>query len=457
MFPIVLGVVIALCLYGFFTSEARTWLHTTLALCIGVLAVVPGLVWLKSPRTAIPVFAVFMLPLVNTHAIPLLNGHAELLRYSEATITLSALLVLMFEVVAIATFYRLRFRSCSSHFWSSPLGHEFSPSMALSGLSVSLLYEFLSTFTTVIPYGAISSIRPLFAGIGMLSTFALMYAWGQDKLDLHIKVVSLLVLIAGVLVRSTSLLLISSLMSIAIALIAYTAASRRIPFVALISSVLVFGMLHNGKDAMRDVYWGKGNRTEKRVVALAETPGFYAEWIAAGLAPSKTKQTSATGRLMERSSLFHMLTLVVHYSPERVPHMYGDTYNDILPQFMPRVLWSDKPLGSVSMAKLSVRYGLLREEETSKVSIAFGLIAEAYANFGALGIAGLAVLMASGLRWVSDFTVDAPLTSLCGILLILVTAWCLQTEAPMSTWLGSLFQAGCATVGIPALYKRFLG
>jgi len=457
MFPILVGVVAALCVYGYFTSQARTPLHTFLALCIGVLAVLPGLIWLKSPRTAIPVFAVFMLPLVNTHALPLLNGHADLLRYSEATITFSAVLVLVFELVAMGTYYRLRFRPCSSRFWSSPLGDGFSPAMALSGLSITLLYDFLTAFTTIIPHGAISSVRPLFSGIGMLSTFALMYAWGQDKLDLHIKVVAVLVFVAGVLVRSTSLLLISSLMSTAIALIAYTAASRRIPFLALIASVLAFGILHAGKDEMRDVYWGKGKITEKKQVTFGNTPEFYAGWIAAGLSPAKTTQTSATGRLVDRSSLFHMLTLVVHYSPERVPHMYGDTYNDIIPQLVPRVVWSDKPLGSVSMAKLSVRYGLLREEETSFVSIAFGLIAEAYANFGTLGIAMLAVVMAAGLRWVSDFTLDAPLTSLCGILLILVTAWSLQTESPMSSWLGSLFQAACAMVGVPALYKRLFG
>ena len=48
-------------------------------------------------------------------------------------------------------------------------------------------------------------------------------------------------------------------------------------------------------------------------------------------------------KLLERSSLFHILCLVVDNSPDPLPFLGGETYAYIPGQFVPRLFWPEKP------------------------------------------------------------------------------------------------------------------
>ena len=62
-----------------------------------------------------------------------------------------------------------------------------------------------------------------------------------------------------------------------------------------------------------------------------------------------------------------------------------ETYGYVLPQLIPRFFWPEKPRSHIATYRLAIYYGLQDEDATNATTIAFGMLAEAYANFGMFG------------------------------------------------------------------------
>ena len=60
---------------------------------------------------------------------------------------------------------------------------------------------------------------------------------------------------------------------------------------------------------------------------------------------------------------------------------------------IPRFLDPEKIASQAAMNLLNIRYGLLTAEETQKTAAGWGLVAEAYANFGRLGVIGVGFVL----------------------------------------------------------------
>jgi hypothetical protein len=219
----------------------------------------------------------------------------------------------------------------------------------------------------------------------------------------------------------------------------------------------VIAVLHSGKAAMRDIYW----RTAEEPLrpALLELPAFYQHWIELGLHPPESRperKRSLAENLLERAALFQMLCLTTDRIPDYYPYLNGETYKDIPAQIVPRVLWPGKPSPHRSNARLAIYLGLVDEEGAEKVSIAFGLICEAYANFGFIGVAVLGLALGAAFKRLTLLGLQAPQFSALGLFLILLTAWSFQVEQVLATWLISLFQATVVVVGIPLASRSVL-
>src|SRR5206468_8806776 len=74
------------------------------------------------------------------------------------------------------------------------------------------------------------------------------------------------------------------------------------------------------------------------------------------------------------------------WTPQMVPFQHGQTYSYMAVTFIPRFLWPDKPSVSEANRFYQVAYGLTREDELNKVSIAVGFLTEGYINFGWGGV-----------------------------------------------------------------------
>jgi hypothetical protein len=442
--------------YFFCTADVRTPLHLQLGLSMILLAFVPVWRWAKRGTTSLPVFEVLLFTTANTYAFPLLNGHEDLLRYPLDDVTQAALQVILFQISAVMVHAWVPTHRGRGPFWQNEI---VGPSLGRwleHGMTISTGYVLMGTFTDWIPSGVGSVLRAAFFGIGILSTFIASRRFGQGLLTAGEKFMFFANLAVQSVAIGATLVLVGAISTILLALVGYVSASGRVPAVL---AALVFGLLailHNGKSAMRTQYW---TPHEQRRPALGALPSFYAEWMREGLSFSDDEsfgKNKMTAKLIERTSLFHILCLVVSNSPQPNPYLEGETYGHIPGQFVPRILWPEKPPGHVSTSRLCVYYGLQTEEETARTTIGFGMLAEAYANFGFFGVIGIAAFLAALLKKISGYAEGGPLLSYGGVLMVILLAWSFQVEFTLSLWLSSLYQACLAVLGLCFVLRKFV-
>jgi len=203
---------------------------------------------------------------------------------------------------------------------------------------------------------------------------------------------------------------------------------------------------------MRNEYWG----AEARGVSLTDLPAFYSEWIGYGLneigglsglmtSAVETKRRSVSDEdskpstLFERSGNLHMLLLVQKATPTIVPFFYGETYAPIPRLLIPRFLDEAKGISHAGNIMMTVAYGLQTREQTASTSIGWGLVPEAYANFGFLGVGMLAVALGLFYSVVTRLGVGVPMTSLRFVAGLLVMSAATSADT-MGIFVTSQFQ-----------------
>lgn len=457
LFRIGSGALVFILLYYGHNAKTTDPVETALGLLIIFLAVLPSLLWAKQGDTRYPIFEIFLLTTANVYAIPLLNGHEMVRGFREEIVTSSAFAIVLYQVAAIVTYRAVRGQAKTTSFWTQDILSERAASYLAYGMLVNTVYIVVSTFYDIIPADLSGIMRAVCSGIGILCAFVTMRTWGMGNLTGDKKAFFAINLALQVIFQMVSLYLVSSISLLLLGLLGYVSASRRLPVLCIAVLLPLIALLHNGKSAMREKYWAEGVNP---IPALAEVPAFYTEWISDGLnPPTQSGETNDAGamteRLLQRTSLFHLMCLVVEASPDNVPFLDGETYQDILIQLIPRPLWPDKPNALAGTYRLAIYYGLQTEESAQKTSIGFGMLTEAYANFGFYGLVGLGVLFGFMFKKVQVWTQHSPIFSYPGLFLVLLVAWSFQTEFTLSVWISSMFQAAVAIVGIPFVLQKF--
>ena len=449
----VVALLIAAEAYFFYTANVRSPIHLQLGLLMILLAFLPALQWARRGKTTLPVFEVLMFTTANTYAFPLLNGHEDLLRYSEDTLTSTAIQVVLFQLTAIVVYALTPTRPGTGRFWRDEVIGPRMGQMLGHGITLSTIYVLLSTFTTVIPGGVGSILRAVFFGIGIICTFITSRRLGQGQLSSGERVLFFANLFVQCAAIGATLVLVGAISMILLALVGYVSASGRVPVILCGAILATLAILHSGKSAMRTIYWDP----HQTIPPLSQVPSFYAEWFERGLSRDEENvQKKMTSKLIDRTSLLHILCLVVNSSPDPLPHLEGETYSHIPGQFIPRFFWAEKPPAHVSTSRLSVYYGLQTEEDTVKTTIGFGVLAESYANFGFFGVIGIATFLGVLFKKIVGFAEGGPLLSYGGILLVILLAWSFQVEFTLSLWLSSLYQACVAVLALPFALKKLV-
>jgi hypothetical protein len=445
-------------MYYVFAARVDDVLHLYLGLAILVLAVLPTLFWLRQGGNRFPVFEPVLLLCANAYALPVLNGHEALAIYPPETVTLAGFTVLVYELAAIGAYYLTRGSPGKGRFWRESVLTREVERLVSYGIVLSSAYFGIAYFTDWIPWEMESVLRAVFNGVSVLCTFITAQRWGRGELTASERGMFGTLFVVQLLIMCSTLLLIGAVTLSGIALLGYLSAGRKVPWVATAVLFAVIAVLHNGKDRMREIYW---QEEERRSPTLLELPAFYSEWVGYGLRTplfhGDGEKTSAAGRLLERTSLLHILCMVVDYTPSRTPYVYGETYAYVLPQLIPRFFWPDKPRSHVATYYLSVRYGLQDEDATQRTTIAFGMLAEAYANFGLLGALALGACFGFIYKKLQLLSAQSPMFSLAGLMMILLTTWSFNAELTLAAWVSSLFQALVAMLGLPVLLRSLFG
>ena len=441
------------------TSNDPTLTATTIGLF--ALGIVPTLLWVKRCDESYPVLEIMLLTTIPFYAMPILTEHTTIGQYPVDLLEKASLAVLVFLVAAIGggvtvkRFYRPGRRR---PFWHDEIIPEEKLHFTAHAVTITTVYLFLMAFTQWIPQNWVGTFRAMFMGVGTVSLFLQARFWGAGSLSVGHKTLLCFNLLLQLGILFMSLMLVAGIIFLLVVLLGYFTTARRVPWMPCVVLLPILGVLHVGKAKMREIYWGD----HAPQVGLTDVPGFFSRWFIYGLegAPSeedsdKMTPSVATYGLMRRASLFQIVCVAVFVTPDRRPYLDGASYNNIAAQLVPRPIWPNKPKPADSVKLLSIQLGLQTTEEAEVTSIGFGMLSEAYANFGFLGEAGLGFILGVALALVAESTATAPTFSLAGILRILCLTWCLNAESPLIVWVSSLYQACAALFAVLLACKAF--
>ncbi len=423
------------------------------ALIIIIAALVPGYLWADGRIPGLPILPLHVLALIWTFALPLMAGHPLLKKYDEDQIIYAAMTVVTYAIVATISWYlisRRRYKPRKFYYiLSESRGFNlFIASLMLGGIFTALV---ISRDLNIDPslFGILRAAIISFASIAM---FVLAYRAGKNEINRLQKIIFFCVALFYIVMQMSSLYLIGAVTCISIAIVGYTVGKQRVPWLGLIATFLVFSVFHAGKAEIRERYLF----SEYRAIEVADIPRLLDEWTDAGFRTifysDEVKNTYSP--IYQRTSLIHLLLFVQHASPRYVPYLEGATYV-IVPQLLiPRFLNPNKPPSHLGTTLLNMHYGIQREEYARTTTIGWGLLNESYANFGLLGVMGLACFMGTLLGVVGRLTAGAPIMSFENLIGITFTVLAIQTEFSMGVFMSVLVQSLAVLVLVIPILKR---
>jgi hypothetical protein len=435
-----------------YTAKVRDSVVLFQGLLILVLSILPCLLWAKTGGSRFPAFETIMLLCANSYAMPLLNAREQLANYSTDVTARAGWTVILYLITANLAYRLTRGLPGRSSFWRQSIINDKIEKFIVYGMIFSTAYVYISEFTALIPRDLAAPLRAVFYGVGILCTFVSSQRWGRGEMSQTERIVLLCTLIPQLILMSVGLILIGSIGLLGIAFLGYLSGGKRIPWIVLIFTFLLFAVLHTGKAKMREKYWDGYHAAP----TLTELPAYFSEWFDYGMQPGDSDK-SVSQKMLERTSLMHLLCLIIDCTPQRQDYLYGATYRHVLPQLIPRFFWAEKPRSHVATFELGIYYGLQREEDTNTTTIAFGLLTEAYANFGLAGAVLLGAFWGWILKKLQIWSTFSPMFSFAGLFMILLTAWSFNAELTMAAWVSSFQQAVLMVLGLPLLMRSLLG
>jgi len=308
--------------------------------------------------------------------------------------------------------------------------------------------------------GLFALTRGIILGFKTLAVFVLAYRSGTQELSKFDSKTFLSLLIILLITDAASLLLVSAMSALLIAVIAFVAGRQQVPWLPIILGLACFALLHYGKGEMRARYWPQFTG-EAHYVQPWKYPAWYAEWLGYSfnnlntevLNPQADQPVNIQSPL-ERSSLIQLLLMVQERTPRDVPYLSGATYA-IIPQLLvPRFLSANKIASHEGTYLLNIHYGKQTRADPSKTTIGFGLLNEAYANFGFLGCAGLAVILGAGYGLVTRWSIHTPLLASRSLFAVLLISYAFQSEFSAGVYIAALFQSVVPLVVITFVFME---
>ncbi|OLP18916.1 hypothetical protein BST81_08355 [Leptolyngbya sp. 'hensonii'] len=426
------------------------------ALMIGAACMFPMYLWCAGKVKGMPVFPFFALTYLWTFSLPLLSENPNVLMYSSAAHFYAAFCTVIFLGSGTLVWWQLVRTPCPIstpyHALQTSKAENFFFGVLVAGV---LLNMYILGGWFSLSGGMLALIRGIIFGLSLLGIFVLCYRCGAGQLT-RLKSQLLLFLVALYILTSAATLILKTALTVfLLATVAYVVGGRKIPVLPLFLGLLMLLPLHYGKHPMRDKYW---NGPGKHYVQPWEYPAWFQEW--AGHAadhfthtpsrydPPEEKRES----FVERSSLIHMLMMAQTKIPEPYPYMEGATYGIIPQLFMPRFMNPNKIRSHEGTHMLNIHIKRQTYQDTLRTTIAWGLLPEAYANFGVMGCAGVGMFLGAFYGLVTRIGFGTPTFSARSLLGVLILSLALaSTEWTAGVYVATLFQSS-----VPLLAMRFI-
>ena len=359
----------------------------------------PLLRWFSRGGSYLPMVEVYCAMHIPGVVIPLLTIQLNVYEFPAATLERVCLIISAYLIIVQAT-ASVVVTSCRRNGgWRAAFLDRQLPVTAESFLAWTLLAVwwigtaliFLRLFPEV--GGAFQFISTTLQMMGKISLFLLFYRLGSGRLPHAARWVLFLALFSQLLMDFGSGFLVGGTTTLLLVLMAYAIAARRIPVIAGAVVFLVLSFLHAGKSEVRSRYWAEGaNYSVYRLNPME----VYRVWLSASwkavLAQDKEARTAGQS-FLTRAGVVQCVARVVAETPENLPYLKGETYLMTPPMFIPRVFWPDKPRASAPTERLAIYYGVQTEEGADVTAIGMGQIAEAWSNFGWMGVLAVGGVM----------------------------------------------------------------
>jgi hypothetical protein len=403
--------------------------------CVVGPALVPLYLWLAAGAPGLPTLPIVASLSIIYYAAPLLRGNKfydEPIEAGFAAITVGSFLICATIV------YSIMLKSAAMRRYPSKAQSATDDrgivALAFVGLAsgivfylveYSALFDWLDTFIGLARAVALtlSSIGCYLVGTARARGLLREGRWIAAVLGVSVVVVFAI----------NGLLLVGGVMNILAAILGYVVAARRIPWLTLVLTFALISVFQAGKDQIRERY-ELGSE-----ISLLGLPGVVLEWTEDGVDTlwSGGQQID----VLERASLLDTLIKIQQATPDIVPYLNGETY-ELLPSIiLPRFIEPDKVRSQAGLNLLAVRYGFEPEEGTNKTTIGFGLIAEAYANFGSGGVLVVGALFGFICGLITWLSSTAPPVSLRMLTSIAATSVLLNLEADLSYLIVTMLQS----------------
>jgi hypothetical protein len=170
------------------------------------------------------------------------------------------------------------------------------------------------------------------------------------------------------------------------AILGFVMGRKQFPVVAIVFCLTLLTLLQLGKSEYRGETWGTRQNYASRSVGVVKG---YTIWLEAGWNNLWRDDSIGGARqagLTERANLLPVLATAIKSIPDEKPFLAGRTYAMLPALMVPRIFWPGKPRGTAPTEAVGIYLGITTPEATNYSSIAIGPIAEAWVNFGWIGL-----------------------------------------------------------------------
>jgi len=364
-----------------------------------------------------------------THALQMLVSYDRLLLNEPAAIWKAALTVAGFLAVATCAW---RFRLAQTRVLPATcrvLKGQRGTAILFVVLALSTAFTVAdhANWLALLPRGLFTAMRGFIRGLTGFAVFVLAIRWGAGRLTLSEQCGFPVLFVVFCLADISSLFLVTAITTSLMMLAGIAIGRRRAPWGMVTALVVCIGTLHYGKGEMRERHWGEG---QGHTIGPAAYPALFLEWAEVSVQEILFQRHAGetTPSVFGRANTVDLLLQAQRMTPEEVPYLRGQTYAMIPDALIPRLFHAEKTSPHDSTTILNVYYGNQTWEDAQKTSIGWGMLNEAFANFGFSGVFGLALILGSFFGWLTRWSLDLPLTSIQALVGIFTMAFAIQTE-----------------------------
>jgi hypothetical protein len=433
------------------------------AVVISLAALAPWYLWVRGTAKGLPIWPMFALTALWAYALPLVTEHPVVVQFPPYYHLVGSLTVAAFLVVGTLAWLPFVRKQAQPPRSVRVLPMRRGRVLFFCFLAFGLFVTFVTNTATLDLTGQYYSIIRAFSlGLSNLAIFYFGYQMGARQLRMTERILFIALLIVSVVVSFTTMLLINAMSMLLLSFISYFLGRGRIPWTSVLLTAILFYFLHAGKTDQREQYWGE---IMWRPVTVIEYPKFFGDWIghssrAIGEQFDQTRDrrdpAQPQSRIWERSSLMHLFLFIQYSTPDYVPFLNGQSYVVIPELLIPRLLTPGKVTSHFGNQLLALHYGISDSEEDVVTSVGFGLMCEAFANFGYVGCLLVPVVLGALSGWITNWSMSVPIMSFRFLFGVLCLSAAFQVEYTAGVLTSSLFQSSAALAIVAIVFMQNL-